>query len=60
VLTYFLLSTNSRHWHWPASTLDESSISERSITEFTEKTVWMPASVHCLDDSTNDELLCST
>lgn len=42
--------------HVPASTLDEASISKSGITHFTEETVWVPTTVHCLNDTTNDKL----
>jgi len=42
----------------PPGTFDESSVCKRSITEFTEEAIRMPAGVHCLDDSANNELLC--
>jgi len=56
IYTAFTRLVNT-HTDRPASTLDEAGVSEWSITDFTEETVWMPAAVHCLDDTTNDEFL---
>ena len=43
--------------HKPASTLDEPSVCKWSITQLTQEAVWMPTTVHCLDDTANYELL---
>lgn len=45
--------------HLPACILGKSNISENNVADITTKTIWVPAVVHSLDDTSNDELPCT-
>ena len=40
----------------PTSILDKAHISKHILTDVTAETVWVPAVVHSLDDTANNEL----
>ena len=40
----------------PASILDKAHICKHILTDVTAETVWVPAVIHSLDDTANNEL----